>query len=430
MTRPAAVAARGSSAEGTAAAPPFLLPGEHFAAALFFLVAGAIGLVWKAPALAAGGFTEPGVAGVTHLFTLGWITTSIFGALYQFLPVALGAPVRWEGLAHLTFWGWVAGVLAFAGALIVDVPGALVPGAGLLGAAILAFAVNLGATLPRAPRRGLTWWCVLGAALFLLGGWLLGFLLAVNLGTGILGATRFTVLVVHLHIAAGGWVLLTMIGVSHHLLPMFLLSHGASRRAGVVAAALVAAGATGFLLSEHLFPVGVLRPAGLLMAGGAVAFLVQAGLHYAKRRRPSVDPGMRLAAGALGLLAVAVVLGVVSLVAGVGGPRLATAYGVALVPGGLGLFVAGHYYKILPFLTWFHRFGPVAAERDVPAVAELFDPRPARAAGVLMVSGVLATVLGIGLGQPLTTRLATVAFAAGAILEAGQMAAVVRRGPE
>ena len=32
----------------------------------------------------------PRVVAVTHLFTLAWITTSIMGALYQFLPVALG----------------------------------------------------------------------------------------------------------------------------------------------------------------------------------------------------------------------------------------------------------------------------------------------------------------------------------------------------
>ncbi|MHB1168585.1 MAG: hypothetical protein ACYC28_04815, partial [Longimicrobiales bacterium] len=68
-------------------APPFRLPGEHFTAALLFLVAGAFGLIAIAPALAMGAYVSPRVAGVTHLFTLGWITTSIMGALYQFLPV-------------------------------------------------------------------------------------------------------------------------------------------------------------------------------------------------------------------------------------------------------------------------------------------------------------------------------------------------------
>ena len=42
--------------------------------------------------LAAGNFLSQRLAGVTHLFTLGWLTTTIYGALYQLLPVALGAP--------------------------------------------------------------------------------------------------------------------------------------------------------------------------------------------------------------------------------------------------------------------------------------------------------------------------------------------------
>lgn len=52
------------------------------------------------------GVTAPST---THLFTLGWITTSILGALYQLLPVALGVPVRSRGAA------WAPLVLYLAG---------------------------------------------------------------------------------------------------------------------------------------------------------------------------------------------------------------------------------------------------------------------------------------------------------------------------
>ena len=66
------------------------LAAEHFAAATLYLLAGAAGLVWAAPELAAGAYLSPHVAGVVHLFTLGWLTMTIFGALCQLLPVALG----------------------------------------------------------------------------------------------------------------------------------------------------------------------------------------------------------------------------------------------------------------------------------------------------------------------------------------------------
>ena len=78
----------------TPAADSIRLAAEHFAASILYLMAGAAGLVWIAPELATGAYASPHVAGVTHLFTLGWITTTIFGALAQLLPVALGAPIR------------------------------------------------------------------------------------------------------------------------------------------------------------------------------------------------------------------------------------------------------------------------------------------------------------------------------------------------
>src|SRR5690606_32181045 len=90
------------------------LAGEHFAAAMVFLIAGCAGLVWVAPLLASGLYLSPKVAGVTHLFTLGWLTTTIFGALYQLLPVALGAPVRWRAVGHVSFATFVPGVAVFA----------------------------------------------------------------------------------------------------------------------------------------------------------------------------------------------------------------------------------------------------------------------------------------------------------------------------
>ncbi|MEP6573910.1 MAG: hypothetical protein ABJD11_14500, partial [Gemmatimonadota bacterium] len=55
--------------------PPFRLPAEHFVAALMWLCAGATGLVYVAPDLAAGNIFAPHILAVTHCFTLGVITT-------------------------------------------------------------------------------------------------------------------------------------------------------------------------------------------------------------------------------------------------------------------------------------------------------------------------------------------------------------------
>ncbi|MEO6866187.1 MAG: hypothetical protein ABI229_12085, partial [Gemmatimonadaceae bacterium] len=101
----------GLTMQGT---PSLRLPGEHFAAALVFLSVGAIGLIWIAPELSAGLYLSPHVAGVTHCFTLGWLSMTIFGALYQLLPVALGVSIRSERAGHVSFWTFAPGVALFA----------------------------------------------------------------------------------------------------------------------------------------------------------------------------------------------------------------------------------------------------------------------------------------------------------------------------
>ena len=117
ITRAGAAGAPSAAPMGGAPTPSpssVLLAGEHFAAAMLYLAAGAIGLVWIAPELAIGAFASPHVVGVAHLFTLGWLTTTIFGALYQLLPVALGAPLRSVRAGHASFWTFVPGVALFA----------------------------------------------------------------------------------------------------------------------------------------------------------------------------------------------------------------------------------------------------------------------------------------------------------------------------
>src|SRR5690606_17011980 len=344
-----------------AKAPPLLLPGEHFAAALFFLLAGSIGLIAIGPALASGAYVSPRAAGVTHLFTLGWITTSIMGALYQFLPVALGKPIRSVRLAHVSFALYVPGLAAFVSGLVLFRPVLMLAGAATFGTGILLFVGNLAATLHASKRRDVTWWALACAAFFLTITLVLGLALAGNLRWGYLGAGRVAALGVHLHVAIAGWVVLVMIGVGHRLLPMFLLSHGSGDRFAKAAVALIATGA-GVLAFLHHAPrlLSYWTPA-VLIAAGFAAFLLQARTYYARRHRPALDPGMRLAAAALSVLAVALVLSTPVLLS-LANARLATAY-VSAVLLGISLFVAAHYYKIVPFLVWYHRFGPLAGTR-------------------------------------------------------------------
>ncbi len=401
-------------------APPFLLPGEHFAAGVVFLLAGAVGLIWVAPEAAMGAYPSSRVVGVTHLFTLGWITLSIWGALYQFLPVALGEPIRWQRLAHVTFGLFVPGLVSFVVGLLWGGSGLLLGGAAAFGAAVLLFVVNLSATLARSGKRDLTWWSLVAAAFYLSLTLILGLTLTGNLRWGYLGVGRWTALGVHMHVALAGWVGMVVIGVAHRLMPMFLLSHGAGERWGKAAGTLVAGGVGWLVAFHHAGPLLAWWVPAALIGAGLASFLVQARRFYATRVKRQLDAGLRTAAAGLGILALGLLLGGVVLATDLAPARLATAYGAALVLG-LTVFVAAHYYKIVPFLVWFHRYGPRVSQGPVPRVSELYSGRAATWAGGLMALGSLGVVLGVVAGSGGAARTAAVLLAAGAAIELVQM---------
>lgn len=408
--------------------PPFRLPGEHFIAAWFFLLCGVAGLIWIAPELSRGTFLSSRVAGVTHLFTLGWITTSIMGALYQFLPVALLEPIRSQRVAHITFFLYVPGLIVFVAGLLLGRTILLLPGVALFGTGVLLFVANMAATLYGASRRDVTWWALSCATLFLLITLILGGALAGNQRYGYLASHRMTALGVHIHVALAGWVLLVMTGVAHRLLPMFLLSHGASERYARAAVALIATGVVLLIALHHLdTPTGFILPA-VFIAAGVLSFILQARAFYVTRRRASLDAGMRLASLSLGVISVALVM-VWPVILHQATPNFIVAYALCVILG-ISLFVTAHYYKIVPFLVWFHRYSSTAGkEGGVRRVADLFSARIAFTAASLLVAGVIGMTTAVTYGSAVWTRVGAVVLGSGALMEAAQMIQLARKRP-
>lgn len=409
------------------------LPGQHFAASLLFLTAGVIGLILIAPDLVGGNFLSVHVVGVTHLFTLGWITTTIFGALYQLLPVALGAPVESEALGHISFWCHVPGVAVFVTGILQNNPELRFIGVALLSLGILLVIVNVGATLRHASARDVIWWAVVAALSFLGTTLILGVLLVENLKTGLIVSHRVATLAVHLHIALIGWVLIMVVGISHRLLPMFLLAHKASHENSARALKLIPPGlilfSAGLLVHlAWLTWIGV-----ILLEAGVICFLLQARSFIRARMRPKLDAGLKTVRVALVFLAASALLGPVVLALG-GGlkyPRLAEVYLVLGLLGGITLYVVGQYYKIVPFLAWIARFRDKIGKEKVPTVADLYRQRVAEIQLVLMASGVILIVLAIALRQIFIARAGGLVFLAGVILFITQVIRVmtVRQKP-
>ena len=135
---------------------------------------------------------------------------------------------------------------------------------------------------------------------------------------------------------------------------------------------------------------------------------------------------MRLAAaGMLGLLA-AMVVAPFALSRGLANLHLLVTYFWMLL-GALSLFVAGHYYKIVPFLIWYHRFGPLVGTRKVPNVAELYSQRMANVDAALLVAGYAGLAFAMYFGSVFAARMFAFVFAAGVLIEVVTMIRISRR---
>jgi hypothetical protein len=413
----------------TPATGSILLAGQHFAAATLYLLAGAAGLVWIAPELASGAYLSPRVAGVTHLFTLGWLTTVIFGALYQLLPVALGAPIRWPRVAHASFWTFAPGAGIFACGVAEGSSALHHAGIALVTTGIALAVTNIGATLPRARSRDVTWAAIAMALTFLASTLAFGVVLLHNIHTGFIAAARLRVLAVHLHVAIAGWALIMIVGVSHRLLPMFLLAHGADTRWTRRSLGLLGTGipvlATGLLMRI----AAVTWVGALLMMGGVACFAWQAACFHRARVRKRIDAGMQFARVAIGFLLGASVLGLVVLWQGPGATRLATIYVLAGLLGGIVCYVVGFFYKIVPLLAWTARYSGRMGTGGAPTVADMFSATAARGQLFLMAGGVSLLAVAIAIGSTALAYGGTSLFLLGILVFVSQIGRVAFGAP-
>jgi hypothetical protein len=395
------------------AMPPFALPASHFAVALGWLGVGSACLVSVAPTLARGAWLTPEAAAVAHCFTLGWLVTSAYGALYQLGPVAMGIEARSVRAGFATLALHTAGSALVVAGLGGWLPRFMGAGWSLVALALAIWSWNVGTrlgTTPRAPRIGYT---VLAAFGML---WL-GLLVAGARIGNVLGwwmVPREALVAAHVQLAAVGFGTLLVMGIGNRLLPMFLLSRTAPEWLMRWTAPLTGGGV---LLQSAGWLAGV---SALVVAGGALAgsgvalFLWQAALWFRHRARPQLDPSLRQVVAALALLGAALVAGIGTLATG--RPQFVAAYGLLLIVGWLGVLVAAIYSRIVPFLTWMHRYSPRVGEKGLPKVGDLVPMRWVRMASGAWIGGIATLAVAVSVGAPLAASVGAALFALGSLV--------------
>ncbi|APG90629.1 hypothetical protein [Sinorhizobium americanum] len=358
---------------------------SYFAAACLFLLIGEVMMVTGCgyPVVA---IDAPETLALVHVLAIGWLSLLMVGALLQFVPVLVAAPLRGRRLALPVLLLLVTGLLLLAGGFgALAGVGVLSPAMLPLGALLLVTGFGLAAAMLAAtlfaarplplPARfvGLGLLALVATALI---GAAFALALSGTVATGPL--IRLLVHGVPLHAASGlgGWLTLTAVGVSYRLLPMFMLApeeaHGTSHFVwwvGSAALALVAA-RTAWLVLDASAVEEPLALAALLAAAAVILYCADVIRLFRERRRRAVELNIRASYAAFAALLLSVVLFIIP------GTRAAAGEGAAAL---VYLFVFGwltglglaQLYKIVPFLTWLECYGTVLGRAAVPRVQDL-----------------------------------------------------------
>ncbi len=416
-----------SPAEG----PPLRVPMLFFATAIGMMIAaGALLVVVGGAALASGWARE--TLALTHLGTLGVITTTMCGATYQLVPVLAGRAVRWPVLAYGTYGLLTLGVLALVMGVLTSRRGLVVVAMSLLGPFVLAFVAPAGLGLGRALDASVRAMRLGHLSLGLLA--LLGLWIAHGHSGGRFPGDRVAWIQVHAGTAFLGWVGATILGVSWRVLPMFFLTEPPSprvRSASVAAIGLGVLGPIGVLATQH---DGTPSRAALALAS-APALLAVWCVHpvltlrsLRARRRARVDPalvgwGLAMIAGACSTpLAAAAVTG--------DDGRAPLALGWLAITGWAGMAIHAMLLRVVPFLVWLHRHAPNVGMRETPSVRQLLPDARAWPGLAAHLVALLAGLASIATRGDTLARVAGLALvAASVLLGRAMLGALAARGP-
>ena len=373
-------------------APPFGMISPFFWIGSIFYLFGTVFLLFLDPE---AGHFDLAVVGWAHWFLLGFMMMIIFGAMAQLVPVVVEVGhfsvdlyyIIWPLLLlgtvvmSLGFW-WMPAVLPYGGLMVLI--------------SMLIFLLDTLMTLRKVTHITLTVKTVVASNLFLLAGIITGFVMSLAVGVG-LSVDIGSWLGAHAVMVLGGYVTLTIMGLSMILLPMFGLSHGFDETPVNRAFYLMIAGVVFYFIATVIgWELGKFL-AFLLMLASVTLYIYQVLIIYQTRARKENDIWAKSMFVGYGSLLLSAMIGLVYMMTGKEDFLLSSAW--FLIMGFFSFLINGHLYKIIPFLVWFERYSPLVGKEKVPMLHEMLPKRMADFEFVFSASGVLVGGVGLLFGN-------------------------------
>jgi hypothetical protein len=286
---------------------------------------------------------------VVHVFTLGWITAVIMGVMYRYVPALTRTALPSPRLAWIQLALYVMGASGMITHFAIGIWPGLWLAAMIVFASILMFAWNILPGVMGQVGRGVAETGMFLSVCFLIAAALLGTLLGLDKTYDFLGGSLLTNLAAHVHLAAVGWVTLSICAVSYRMLPAFLLPTIQLPAAAKWQLYGLATAVVG-LVASLLLRSGMVPTFAIAIALSMAWYLLIVARMVGTRRMPLDWTLLHALAGVTGL-AMTAGLGIALSFAGGDsalGARLAPAYGVMGLLGFFSNFIVGMSYQLFP----------------------------------------------------------------------------------
>jgi hypothetical protein len=337
-------------------------------------------------------YQEMAIAGWIHLFLLGFVMVIIFGAMAQLIPVVLEVGHAIVDLYFVILPLLVIGTIGMIIGFWVN-PAILPYGGILVLTSMIIFASEAFATLRKTEINTITVKTVAVSNSYLLLGIITGFAIALGL-SGAISIDVDTMLKAHVYAVIGGFVILTIMGLSLTLIPMFSLAHGFDDTPIKRGFNLVAIG-VGIVFIGALIALNWFQWLGYITTIIGIGFYIyQIYLIYELTVRKEMDVWAKSMIFGFGSLIFSIIVGIIYLITPHSEQLLNTSIWFLLL-GFIGFLINGHLYKIVPFLVWFERFSPLVGKEKVPMLHEMYPKEQANI--MFWFSSIGTTIGGIGL---------------------------------
>jgi hypothetical protein len=341
-------------------------------------------------------YFHPYLLSVTHMIILGWLTTVIFGALFQLLPVISGKPLPFEKGIRIIFCTYHLSLAIFCYCFYYfKLDAVFIVASITICLSIFGFAITAITALRETKNTAsdfistsMIWLCAVA---------LLGVLMVLNFRYAFLPGDHLKFLKIHFLSGLGGWFLLLIIGITSKLLPMFLLSDSSLKKylphvwtgINVTLITYIANMLFNWQIPDYIFLIPLFF--------SFILYLLFIFHLYKKRVRKKLDASLKHTRYTFFILILSFVLMVVLTFLQNPSANYPIAFFMLAVAGFIGYLILVQIFKTLPFIAWAHIYKINPANAGKPS--DLFSEKSVNIHGFLYLIAVLLLTAGILFNQ-------------------------------